>query len=737
MADNIKEIKIEARGLKEIKRELDEIKDSMKSVTDPEEMNRLIDSVSKLETELDGVNNKMEELGETSEGSLNNAGKGFKDFKRNLSDLNFKAIQSQVEAFGKSSNVSFKGAIKGIKSMSKTFIQAGKKLLTNPYLRLAAVIIGIIVVVYKFLDSLGLISVAIDLLMAPIQYIIDLFYMLTDAIGLTNEAATAEAQDIADAYQSTADSLNKSTESIVQDLNHQINVAKSLGEDTVDLEREKQMVLIETARANNEAAEEQVKANEIANAKKKKLTDEEIEKQNELAESYRKTTMALKGEVNKQIEFEVKLYADNEKQREIDIASDEKAIQDKKSLNEKAYQDRLDREKKFQQNRLNAIRLNENLELQLMEEGIEKELAINKSLYERLIEDTESNVSLSEEEKIKVKAKYQDILDQKEEEIREESNQKTIDSQKELDDLLFEMSSSKLERDIRLLEDQEQEKADILEAKREEGLISQEDYNNALLELELEFENRKKNLAKGDDEEELTPEEEAEIKLERQREFLEAGLITVEEFAKREIDIEREKAEAIKAIALEQAEAKIDAYESYASTINDLAGAIFEIGNNLGDQSVEAQEKRAKKQFKIQKALNLVMAGIDGARAIVTSLALAPVAAGVVPNPAGIASLALVATSTAATLAAIASKQYGGGGGSVPPTPSVGSIPTADSQPRQAPVVNFSGTGNDSNDVNAGGGSSTIIINNDVSVSETEMTDKQKTVKNLTSMGQL
>lgn len=41
MADNVRKIKVQAVGLKDIKRELDDIKKSMKEATDPTEMARL------------------------------------------------------------------------------------------------------------------------------------------------------------------------------------------------------------------------------------------------------------------------------------------------------------------------------------------------------------------------------------------------------------------------------------------------------------------------------------------------------------------------------------------------------------------------------------------------------------------------------------------------------------------------------------------------------------------------
>lgn len=70
------------------------------------------------------------------------------------------------------------------------------------------------------------------------------------------------------------------------------------------------------------------------------------------------------------------------------------------------------------------------------------------------------------------------------------------------------------------------------------------------------------------------------------------------------------------------------------------------------------QVELAKKQFESQKKMQLAGAVIDAAKAITASLAAAPVAIGPVPNPAGIASLALAITTGAASIAKIAATKF-------------------------------------------------------------------------------
>lgn len=131
----------------------------------------------------------------------------------------------------------------------------------------------------------------------------------------------------------------------------------------------------------------------------------------------------------------------------------------------------------------------------------------------------------------------------------------------------------------------------------------------------------------------------------------------------KEIEDEKKKAKEI----LDIKKAAIDEESGYAKQgiqgVQDLSDLVFSIKNaNLKKGSAE-ELAAAKKQFKVNKALQLTGAVIDAARAVMTSLASAPVAIGPIPNPAGIASLALVAVASAANIAKIASKQFDAGGG--------------------------------------------------------------------------
>jgi hypothetical protein len=85
-------------------------------------------------------------------------------------------------------------------------------------------------------------------------------------------------------------------------------------------------------------------------------------------------------------------------------------------------------------------------------------------------------------------------------------------------------------------------------------------------------------------------------------------------------------------------------------------------------EKFKLEQALAKKMFNTNKALQLSGAVIDGFKSITTSLSMAPVAIGVIPNPAGIASLAFAAITTATNIAKIAASKFQEG---TPPTATV------------------------------------------------------------------
>jgi hypothetical protein len=114
---------------------------------------------------------------------------------------------------------------------------------------------------------------------------------------------------------------------------------------------------------------------------------------------------------------------------------------------------------------------------------------------------------------------------------------------------------------------------------------------------------------------------------------------------------------------LEQIQQGLEWAEKGLNAVSALSDAVFANRMSKVKKGSKEEEALARKQFKFQKALQLGAATIDAAKAVTASLASAPVAIGPIPNPAGIASLALAVTTGAASIAKIAATKFEGGGG--------------------------------------------------------------------------
>jgi hypothetical protein len=156
-------------------------------------------------------------------------------------------------------------------------------------------------------------------------------------------------------------------------------------------------------------------------------------------------------------------------------------------------------------------------------------------------------------------------------------------------------------------------------------------------------------------------------------------------------------------IALKEKEIN-NAMEWAAKSVNAIGGLTDAYFANKSKNLVKGSKEEkamALKQFKIQKALMLTMAGIDAIKAVTTSLSMSPIAIGPIPNPAGIASLAFAVAGGVSSIAKIAAMQFTGGNSgasaaSVAP-PSV-NVPTV--QPQNVPngvgtlTAGLAGSGN-------------------------------------------
>ena len=396
------------------------------------------------------------------------------------------------------------------------------------------------------------------------------------------------------------------------------------------------------------AAEESLKkTNEQLQKEKEKREEVLLQMDNKIAllEAEGKSTVALRIEKNKYFQEELanqakllefmnnsflnqtKLYKDTvkeNKQKTQEVKVEEiKLNQELKNEQKKAADDY----KAFLADRLAAKRMIQDIELGLTKEGVEKELQANKYKYERLQEDLKNNTKLNKEER----AALNDLYVQEAQKNADAINKKYVDAEvKKQADL------AKIIKDAKALQQQE-----------EDDFLAQYDQNTRSAQQLEEDAVREKyfNL------------------IEQAKQY---GLDTQE--------LEKQQADAIAKIQDEarakevekrnkDREEKIKIAEDYANSINNLAETAFVLAERFGKQDEVSKEKRAKRQFAVQKAMQLSLAIIDGFKAAQASIAQFPPV-----TPIGIAALVATISASVANVAKIASTQYGskssaGGGG--------------------------------------------------------------------------
>lgn len=592
----------------------------------------LDDAISRTAELKDRMNDVNEQVGVLTAGSK------FEKMSNNLGDIGGKIASLDFEGANESASrllnfsksITFGDAAKGIKDLGSTFLQLGKALLTNPLFLIAAVIAGVVFAVVKLLDKIGVLKVIMNALgkvfefvMIPINAIIDGLKELADWLGITNNAAEDAASKQAAAAESLAGAYESKSDRVVAGYDHEIRMAELNGESTREAELKKAYFILNTAKARAQA--------DIAAYKSAKLSgDLDAEELKELRKKYEASTTEAITAGNAITELKTQFRNEDKEAREKD-AQEEKQEQEDKAKEasdraKKASEDARKRREEENRARIEADKLITDLRLANMQEGVEKEIAINDEKFKRLLEQNSANALITAEQRKAI----EDQLNIQKATENKEITDKAAEEKKAADEESLAASIELANREILAKSE--------LNAKDLEGKM-------ALLDVQKSIELQNKDLTES-----------------------EKALIE-EKYRILKVDEEKNAADKEIAIAKEKADAKAKIEQQYRDSVISLTEGIFAITNGFGKQDEKSKEERAKRQFKVQKALNLGLAIIDGYKAITSTLAQSPIAIGPIPNPAGIASLAFAVTTSFANVAKIASSQYkgGGGGGSTPP----------------------------------------------------------------------
>jgi len=556
-----------------------------------------------------------------------------------------------------------KGLISVVGSLTKAFIQFGVSLLANPIFLLVAAIVAIVVAILVLMNKFGLLKPIINaigkvfgMIEDVIQAVIQAFKDLCDWLGLTNNAAEDSADKQAEAAEKTAAAYEEKSKSVVGAYDREIEIAKLDGKNTVYLEKQKQYYILKTAAARLEATKQKLIAARLSGD----LDEKEVIA---LRKTYNEQREVVKDSIH-QIEVIDKTEANRKKEEAKKLAEEQvkngKSAADKqKEINDK----KIEAEKKYQADRLAAARMYQDLDMQLMDEGIKKELKASQIAYNRLIEDTQN--------------KYNEKTTHTKKE--QEENIKLID--------MYGLLAGEARDKIHQKElDQETEKNAAIRAK----LIEQQD-------LLWEAKEAANQTAKEKEIADLVAS--GEDKLLAMGSSAEAEVFIAEQTKIKLAAIDAKYAEIERANHFKLLTEKADIASKYAQSVNSLAEGMFSISNSYGKQDEKSKEARAKRQFYMQKAMNLGMATIDGYKSITAYLSTNPLSVLGIPNPAAIAGLVATSAMAAGNIMKIASSRFGGAG--TPSTTAASSVGVGgnDSTSTQAatPNVNLFGANNNAN----------------------------------------
>lgn len=725
---NVK-VKAELTGINKLRSELKDVKNeladalSMEDV-DPGKIEELTTKAAGLKDQLADINEQVDVFAtgskyEAVSNSLGAIGSGLKN-------LDFGKASERAQAFATAAGkITFKDAISSVKSLGQTFTTIGKALITNPLFLLATIIGVIVVAVYKWLDSLGFIEKALDVLMAPLNMLINGLKSLSDWFGISDYKGQEAAENKASAYEDAAKRQKAASDEIVRGLDNEIRMAQLLGKDTIELERQKLREIRKTAQARYEAD----KAAYEAGLKNKKLTEEEIIALKEKA-------IASRIAANQSYEdikfFDAKVAKDKDDAKKKDEEDTKKQAEKDKQDRSKAYQDRLKQQKEEAANRLKATREIEDLTNNLLKDGVEKEIVLNNEKYKRLIEDTKSNEKLKVEERNKIVALLEEQQKANEAKIREEDRKVRAEEEKaamdEYSALLLSLNQNRFIVEKETINKETEERLNLLREQQEKGLITKEQLDAAEIALEQEKQRRLSELVGGEDG--LSPvdkaRKEAEEKMLIEKQRLEAGIIDEEEYARRIEEINRDlnakladEDRKLRDEKIAYVNAGLDAAQGAFASIAALSEAsnAVQIANAEGNEA--KQEQLRKKGFEQNKKMQIAQATMSGIQGVINALT----AQSTIPEPFGSilkgVNAAIVAGTTIANISKIKSTKYGGGGSVSPDTGGGG----AAAAQRSMPNVSFTG-GNNQNTVSAGGATDTSVTVTAV-VSETEITEVQ------------
>lgn len=708
------EVPLKITGIGAIKKELRDLKGEIANATDPQALAALTQRAGQLKDQLADANEQVNIFASGSKfeqvsnglGSIKDsimsldfaeAGEKAKLLTTALKGINPAEFAAQFKGFGQV--ILSLGSAVGV--AMKQFIAFGVSLLANPIFLLVAVITAIVAAVLILLNKMGILKKVIDTLMAPINALIQGFKDLTDWLGLTAYAAEENAARTLAANEKVVESSKDRQAALGASYDFEIKMANIAGKETLGLELEKSKSIQGESKKRLSSAQAALKAQlklgedgdkEVI----KKLKAQIKEERGLILEQVRdRKLIVAQNQVDKQKELE----KDLEQQK----ANAEKAANAAKAAADK----RRAAEKKFAEDRLATQRTIADLEIALIKNDNEREIATLNEKYVRQMQDLQKNENLTAQEKARLSELYR---------------------------LQLEADLKKQEQTVTDAEKAKQQKVlDLIKANQEAQQQAEEDFYEQYRVQVMNEQQREVDAVTSKYFQLIAKAEQFGLDTKILKEQQEKELADIaKKYADKQVADAKAAEEKKRQEQLDTANAALKLAEDSTKSIQAVGDIAFAAKMAKVKKGSKEEEELAKKQFKFNKAMQLAGAIVDAGKAVTASLASAPLAIGAVPNPAGIASLALAVTTSAANIAKIASTQFtstaGGGGGGQPSIPEASSSSTTGTA---TPAFNLFGGGNNMNNVGADGQTQQTEITVKAVVSETEITNTQNKVSKI------
>lgn len=466
------EIPLKVTGIGAIKKELRDLKGELANATDPKEMARLAQRAGELSDKLKDANEQVKNFATGSK--FEQVSNGIGGIKDSIMSLDFeeaaqkaKVFQSAVSGISsKDVSSAFKGLISTVSTLGQTFVRFGVMLLTNPIFLLVTVITAIVAGVVIFLNKIGLLGKAFDLLMIPVNAAIQGFKDMTDWLGLTDHAGEEAAKNEAARQDKLAQLQEEKNARLVAERESQERLAEAIKNQQLA-----QIALLESQGKSAQTLKKQVAEQQLAEA--------ELSKQR--LENYNKGIKASE-------ELGFKMFKALKTEESSFVNANTKIIEAQTNLNN-VVNEGIEKYKEYKKARLDAARSIKDLEIGLIKDATERELKENKIKYDRLIADLKTNEKLKADEKKRLTELYTTIQAEEDAKIQKKAKDEQLKQATELADALNaitkERTDKKLASDLAEIQSQK-DKADKLK-----------EYNDALIESEKGLFDARLGFAKG------------------------------------------------------------------------------------------------------------------------------------------------------------------------------------------------------------------------------------------------